>query len=655
MNKTPAFFGNTADACRLSGLTPDRNKTIRFDKQMKEALSFITESQLKDRAMWDRFIEPYRTHADEGTRGGWRCEYWGKMMRGAAFVYSCTGDEELYQVLLQAVESILATQDELGRISTYTTNGEFNNWDTWGRKYILLGLLYFREICRDEALKETILKAAMRHADYICRMIGDEKEGKRPITKNVRHWGGLNSSSILEPIMKLYNITGREAYLELAHHIVGMGGSEWGSVLRAAVNDRLYPYQYPVTKAYEMISFFEGVLEYSFVTGNTEYRRAVENFGYRVLESDITVIGCSGMTHELFDHSANRQTSNDYNGIKQETCVSVTWMKFCMRLLTLTGDPIFADCFEQTLYNAYMGSLNTRHIVTNAGLKSNLLQYPPATPTFLAFDSYADLLLGTRGREVGGLQQFAHDQTYYGCCACIGAAGAGLVGHMGLMRSEQGLAVNLYSDFSATTLTPGGKPLGITLTGGYPRNGQVTLVLTLDEPETFALSLRIPSWSKETCLSVNGEQLPVTSGYTTLTRTWKSGDSVTLILDMRTRVLRPLTWDRDVIRNGKTVIEVRHKEQDDRYFALARGPLVFCREAEIPGNQFDPVVPVCNSDGYTEARLLSPDAVPFDSVAVLEVPLEDGSAMTVADFSSVGKTWNEDSMYEVWIPLGGSF
>ncbi len=649
--KNPIFFKENHDRQFASHITPDRKKSLRFHGQMREVLSFISDTQLKDREMWDRFIEPYRTHADEGTRGGWRCEYWGKMMRGAAFVYSCTGDEELYRVLLEAVEGLLKTQDELGRISTYTTKEEFNNWDTWGRKYVLLGLLYFREVCRDEDMKERILTAAIRQADYLCKMIGPEEEGKRPITQNVKHWGGLNSSSVLEPIMKLYNITGRKDYLDLAHHIVSCGGSRWGSVLNAAIKDRLYPYQYPVTKAYEMISFFEGVLEYSFVTGNEEYRRAVENFGYRILESDITVIGCSGMMHELFDHSAKRQTSDFYDGIKQETCVSVTWMKFCMRLLSLTGDPIFADCFEQTLYNAYMGSLNTEHVIGNEGLKSNLVEFPPAVPTYLAFDSYADLLRGTRGRQVGGLQQFYHDRTYYGCCACIGAAGAGLAGHMALMRTEGGFALNLYSDLTAHTEAPDLTPVSFSITGGYPRNGVITVAVTPETPTDFSISLRIPSWSERTSVVLNGEEISVTRGYTTLSRRWQAGDVIILTPDMRTRLIRPETWDRDVIRNIKTVIEVRHQRKDDDYFALARGPLVFCREARIPSNSFDPVTPVADENGYVEATLLSPNAVPFPSVAVLQIPLVGDRTMTVADFSSVGKTWDTESEYEVWHPI----
>ncbi len=38
-------------------------------------------------------------------------------------------------------------------------------------------------------------------------------------------------------------------------------------------------------------------------------------FAKRVMNSDITIIGSAGCTHELFDHSAARQTDTAYQGV----------------------------------------------------------------------------------------------------------------------------------------------------------------------------------------------------------------------------------------------------------------------------------------------------------------------------------------------------
>ena len=72
----------------------------------------------------------------------------------------------------------------------------------------------------------------------------------------------------------------------------------WRTFLSWPIQKQLYPYQYPVTKAYEMMSCFEGLLEYYRETGIEKYKQAVINFADMVLESDFTIIGSCGCTHE---------------------------------------------------------------------------------------------------------------------------------------------------------------------------------------------------------------------------------------------------------------------------------------------------------------------------------------------------------------------
>jgi hypothetical protein len=37
-------------------------------------------------------------------------------------------------------------------------------------------------------------------------------------------------------------------------------------------------------------------------------------------------------------------------------------MKLCLQLLRLSGDSVYADCMEQTFYNAYFAAMNTNLI-----------------------------------------------------------------------------------------------------------------------------------------------------------------------------------------------------------------------------------------------------------------------------------------------------
>ena len=164
---------------------------------MSKAIRFVIENQMKDRVTWGKNTEVFTTREDSD-EARWRGEFFGKQMRGAALVYTLTKDEELYDILTETVLSLLDRQDEYGRFSTYTVETEFNGWDMWCRKYVLVGMMYYHEICKDEALKERIINACCRHLDYVVAKIGDG-EGQKSITATSEWWGCVNSCRELLP------------------------------------------------------------------------------------------------------------------------------------------------------------------------------------------------------------------------------------------------------------------------------------------------------------------------------------------------------------------------------------------------------------------------------------------------------------------------
>ena len=223
-------------------------------------LDWITKHQLTDGTLWRHFVEAFRSKADTADRG-WRGEYWGKMMRGACLVYRCTNDKALYTVLERAVRDLLACADDDGRLSTYDRDAECAGWDLWCRKYVLTGMLHFCDICEDAALIETILDAMERHLACLLAVVGPE-DGKKNITETSDFWRGVNSCSILEPVLDLYRRRPEPRFLAFAKYIVETGGCSGGNLIDLALENETPPYLYPETKAYETMSFFEGVLAY---------------------------------------------------------------------------------------------------------------------------------------------------------------------------------------------------------------------------------------------------------------------------------------------------------------------------------------------------------------------------------------------------------
>ncbi len=643
---------NTVNAKRVATdtLFTDISAKFAFDGYVDDSIRYIEGFQLLDRENWARFVDQFKLHSDT-VNNGWRGEYWGKMMRGAALTYAYTKNPALYAILTETIEDMLTAEDELGRISAYTVEREFNGWDLWCRKYVLLGMQYFSEVCEDEDLIARMTASMSRQVDYLISKLGRSSEGKLPITQASQCWRGLNSASILEPIVRLYDMTSEQRFLDFATYIVSEGGTSVCNLFELAYADTTDPYQYPIVKAYEMMSNFEGLLEYYRATGIDKHRETVIRFAKRVLKSDVTVIGSSGCTHELFDHSAARQTDTAYTGIMQETCVTVTWMKFCHQLLMLTGDVSFADCFEQSLYNAYLGSVNTEKIVDTELIAA---RFPDAKPEPLPFDSYSALRIGTRGRGIGGLQLMP-DNHYYGCCACIGSAGMGLISKAAVMLSKEGVAVNLYIPGTVETLTPSASALTLVTETEYPADGKIKMTLKLAESEEFTVKLRVPEWSEWSELHVNGEKLASKVGYVDVTRVWRDGDVIELELDMRTKVIHAPSFGRDVIVTaGNWALDYRYpivvEESPDAKFhiALRRGPLVLARDARLGEDVDRPVEIAYDRDGYVDVK---PSVkADFKTVVELSVPLVNGGSFTVIDYASAGKTWRENSRYGCWLP-----
>ena len=631
----------------------DYDNDYRYNGFMDEAIRYIEEFQLLSPTHWRRFVQQFREDGDFDR--GWKGEYWGKMMRGACFVYGYDHDEKLYEILTKTVEDMMESASEDGRISAYTREGEFDGWDLWCRKYVLLGMQYYLEICKDEAFKARIIECMKGQADYIIAHIGHKSEGKKPIASASRNWRGLNSCSLLEPIVRLYMLTKEDKYFDFATYIVGVGGTEIANIFELAYKNEIPPYQYPITKAYEMTSCFEGLLEYYRVTGEEKHLTSVINFANRILETDFTVIGSCGCTHELFDHSTVRQANTTNGAIAQETCVTVTLMKFFYQVHLITGDPKYVDAFEISLYNAYLGAINTEKVVEEKVIAKRREKTPDIIVEPLPFDSYSPLTAGTRGNGIGGFQVMK-DNHYYGCCACIGSAGLGLVPKLHLLSTEKGFVYNLYINGSAETVTAGGNKIVFKTETDYPKGDAVTIKVEIDKPESFELLLRNPEWSKTTSVAVNGKLVKIKEGYIVIDREWKSGDVIEMLLDMRTRVIRPIPYEPHFIMThtewAANYMTMKWDHQDPialNHLALRRGPVTLAQENRLGYSVDEPVEIAISAGDYVEVETPEKDSAPYKHILEVQVPLTDGTKMTVTDYASAGKLWNEESKMAAWM------
>ena len=189
-----------------------------------------------------------------------------------------------------------------------------------------------------------VLKAMIDEADCTLAQIGPP-----PKTRIVdQGWSPnhIESSTLLEPIMRLHALTGLSAVSRFARYIVEVEGGAKGYNIIADAFHGKDPEQIggPYPKAYEMMSLFEGLVEYYRVTGNERWKRAVLNLYHNIREKEITIIGNGGgdqpyhpaVAGEAWDYTAREQTNPTIKRM-METCAGVTWLKLCSQVWAIDG------------------------------------------------------------------------------------------------------------------------------------------------------------------------------------------------------------------------------------------------------------------------------------------------------------------------------
>jgi DUF1680 family protein len=199
-----------------------------------------------------------------------------------------------------------------------------------------------------------------------------------------------------------------------------------------------------------------------------------------------------------------------------------------------------------------------------------------------------------------------------------------------IMNSKEGPVINLYNAASATAQAPGGKDVKLEIKSDFPLSGKVIVLVTPQRSEKFSIRLRIPSWSKDTRLTINGDPVETSPGtYADINRKWTGGDQIELWLDMRCRVL-------DAPKGSN--------RKGDNFQALVMGPVVLARDENIDPD-FDKPVTVVSNDGYVDIKserpLLKTTRMQFI------VPTTEGM-IRMTDYASVD-SWQGKKVC-TWIP-----
>lgn len=261
-------------------------------------------------------------------------------------------------------------------------------------------------------------------------------------------------------------------------------------------------------------------------TGTTRYRDIASNAWNICVDAHTYAIGGNSQAEHF-------RAPNAIAGyLTKDTCESCN----TVNMLTLTRelfelDPNRAalfDYYERAWLNQMIGQQNP------ADDHGHVTYFTPLNPG------------GRRGvGPAGSGGTWSTDYGTFWCCQ-----GTGLEMHTRLMdsiyfRSDNTLIVNM---FVPSVLNWSERGITVTQTTSYPVSDTTTLQVTGSVSGTWAMLIRIPGWTTGATVSVNGvaQHITTTPGnYATLSRSWVSGDTVTVRLPMRIG-MRPANDDANV-------------------------------------------------------------------------------------------------------------
>ena len=409
--------------------------------------------------------------------------------------------------------------------------------------------------------KRNFLDIALLNADLLVQTFGP---GKRHVAPG---------HEIVEMgLVRLYRITGKQDYLQLAKFFIDERGKRVYDKKSADVwkNGSYFQDDEPVTDqdeaeghAVRAMYLYSGMADVAALTGDKAYIRAIDRIWNNMVAKKMYVQGGIGAVPngERFGDDYDLPNATAYN----ETCAAIGNVFWNQRMFLLHGDSKYADVMEKVLYNG---------LISGVGLDGKSFFYTNALQVTKGF-THKELEAGRSG--------------WFECSCCptnIARFLPSLPGYIYAQRDKD-TYINLYISGTAE-LQIAGQAVTIDQQNNYPWNGLLTFHIIPQAEQDFTLRFRIPGWikneaipsdlysfnkeaAKPIVIKVNGQAVKyrTEAGYAVISRTWKPNDLVQMDLPMEVR----------------QVVASKKVKDDIGKSALQRGPLVYCAEWKDNGGR----------------------------------------------------------------------
>ena len=496
----------------------------------------------------------------EGEHYGWvfQDSDLAKWLEAVAYALAVRPDPELERTADGAIELVCAAQQPDGYLNTYYTikglDKRFTNLRDNHELYCFGHMTEAAVAYYQATGKDALLKAMIRYADCIDRLIGPE-EGKLH---------GYPGHEVAEmALIRLYGITHDEKHLRLAKYFIDQRGQSPlffeeegrrnGSRLyweHTNFRYRYYQADRPVRRqrdaeghAVRAAYLMSGIADVARATDDDELLETAQALWESVTKRRMYVTGAIGSSPvgEAFTFDYDLPNDTVYG----ETCAAIGLVFFARRMLGIRPRAEYADVMERALYNGVLSGMS------RDGTRFFYVNPLEVVPQACAEDEHKRHVKPER-------------QKWFGCACCPPNIARLLASLDQYMVTANGGAVYLHLWIGAEAdVRLGGEDLTLEIASGLPWHGNARVTVRSGRA-AGRIALRIPGWCRGVRLALNGSPLdaPEEDGYLLLDRTWAPGDTVELDFDMPvTRVAANPLVREDI---GKV--------------AVTRGPLVYCLE-----------------------------------------------------------------------------
>jgi uncharacterized protein len=368
------------------------------------------------------------------------------------------------------------------RSAGFDLNGLWSPWYTLHK--VFSGLMDAYLYANNKQAKEVVIKFA-DWADHITAGLNDEQLQKMLACE----FGGMNDA-----LLNVYAITGNKKYLEVAdrfnHKAIMDPLAEQKDQLSGKHSNTQIPKIIGAARRYEL-------------TTNLRDKTIAEFFWNTVVNHHTYVMGGNSEYEYLTEPG---KLTNHLSQNTAETCNTYNMMKLTRHLFSWQPKAELFDFYERALFN---------NILSSQHPQSGMMCY--FTPL-----------------HMGAKKEFSSPFDSFWCCV-----GSGIENHVkyGEAIYNNGKDGSVYVNlFIASELNWKEKGLVITQQTKFPQSDSIALTIKTDKPQKVTLRIRKPNWATTAQFTINKKVVQPkleTNNYWSITRTWKKGDRVEIVLPMQ--------------------------------------------------------------------------------------------------------------------------